>query len=289
MFTFGSSYTWTGFDIYGEQPSVANPLGNPAYATLTGCNGPNWVDFLTTTYNASFLQTVNLAKRGAKVDDDIVPTPEGSFSLSEVIRDQFLPRYSTRPSYFPWASQNTLFASFMGMNDVGAVYTDPNATAILSASVAKYASLMDVLYQSGARNFLFINNPPTNRAPLTLVKKVRFQKLLASALADYNANITKMAANLTATYPDAKTFVFDQNNLYNQVLNNPCSQPETCPYVNTTAFCPAYEDGTAGDSYAFYPECGVSVDKYFWLNGVHPTFRIMNTTARLIAAQLSGG
>jgi len=30
------------------------------------------------------------------------------------------------------------------------------------------------------------------------------------------------------------------------------------------------------------------VDEYFWLNSLHPTFRMMNVTAQEIAAELSG-
>lgn len=31
LFTFGDSYTQTGFSVKGTQPSVGNPLGNPPY------------------------------------------------------------------------------------------------------------------------------------------------------------------------------------------------------------------------------------------------------------------
>jgi len=56
-FVFGDSYSWTSFDVNGPQPNATNPLGNPAYASITTCNGPNYVDYLTTRYNGSFLQT----------------------------------------------------------------------------------------------------------------------------------------------------------------------------------------------------------------------------------------
>lgn len=56
-FAFGDSYSWTSFDVDGLQPNASNPLGNPAYASITTSNGPNYVDYLTTSYNASFIQT----------------------------------------------------------------------------------------------------------------------------------------------------------------------------------------------------------------------------------------
>ena len=61
MVVFGDSYTTTGFNDTKAQPSIHIPLGNPAYPGYTASNGPNWVDFMTTTYNNSFMKTINLA------------------------------------------------------------------------------------------------------------------------------------------------------------------------------------------------------------------------------------
>ncbi|EUC62325.1 carbohydrate-binding module family 1 protein [Rhizoctonia solani AG-3 Rhs1AP] len=36
-FSFGDSYTQTGFDINGTKPTVGNPLGNPTYPGYTAC------------------------------------------------------------------------------------------------------------------------------------------------------------------------------------------------------------------------------------------------------------
>lgn len=37
----------------------------------------------------------------------------------------------------------------------------------------------------------------------------------------------------------------------------------------------------------FYESCGVPVDEYFWLNSLHPTYLVMNATARAIVEELS--
>lgn len=34
----------------------------------------------------------------------------------------------------------------------------------------------------------------------------------------------------------------------------------------------------------YYPECGVSVDKYVWLNNLHPTWPVHKILAREMAA-----
>ena len=287
MIVFGDSYTTTGFNDTLAQPSEANPLGNPAYPGYTATNGPNWVDFLTTTYNQTFLETINLAYGGATVDAALVkqylPTV---LSMKQQIQDEYLPMYANHPSYFDWQANDTLFAIFIGINDIGNAYGEANSSLVLDLDIQEYAGLVDQLYQSGARNFLFLNVPPVNRSPLTVGQGAAAQSTEAAVIAAWNANVTALAGNLSSTYSDAFTSVFDTNAVFTQVLDDPCSHPETCPYKNTTDYCEYYENGTPS-WYTFYQNCSLPVDEYFWLNSLHPTFRMMNVTAQEIAAQLS--
>ena len=287
LVVFGDSYTTTGFDVSGAQPSRQNPLGNPAYPGYTATNGPNWVDFLTTTYNETFIKTINLAYGGATVDSALIkPYLPTVLSLKDQVETEYLPLYVDHPKGFNWKADNTLFASFLGINDVGNAYYNANASEVLSEDIDIYAGLIDTVYQSGARNFLFLNVPPVNRSPLTVSQGADSQKLEAKYIRKFNKDVAGIAANLSSTYKDATTFVFDTHKIFNQVLNNPCSYPETCAYKNTTDYCEAYENGTES-WYTLDPTCGVSVDKYFWLNSLHPTFRMMNATAKVIVEQLS--
>ena len=288
MVVFGDSYTTTGFNDTMAQPSRNNPLGNPAYPGYTASNGPNWVDFMTTTYNETFLETVNLAYGGATVDSALVkPYLPTVLSLKDQVRNEYLPKYASQPAFFDWKADDTLFASFLGINDIGNSYANPNASSVLADTIAEYASLMDEVYQSGARNFLFLNVPPVNRAPLTTAQGSSAETSEADYIEAFNVNITLMAANLSLTYSDATTFVFDTNNIFNQVLDFPCAYPETCPYLNTTEYCYWYENGTTS-WYSFNKKCGIPVDEYFWLNTLHPTFRMHNATAKAIVAELGG-
>ena len=243
MIVFGDSYTTTGFNLSLAQPSSANPLGNPAYPGYTATNGPNWVDFLTTTYNATFLETINLAYGGATVDSALVaPYLPTVLSLKQQVQDEFLPYYAD-PSVkgFNWAADDTLFATFIGINDVGNAYGEANKSVIYPAEFEEYAGLMDQLYQSGARNFLFLNVPPVDRSPLTVGQGAASAATEAVDVAAWNANVTALAANLSSTYSDAFTYVFDTNAVFTQVLDDPCAFPETCAYRNTTDYCESCE------------------------------------------------
>lgn len=115
----GDSYTSTLFDIHGEQPNPGNPLGNPAYPGATSSDGPNYVDFLTTTYNRSYIQTFNLGFGGATVDPSLVPSSFGNLvqSFKQQVQQEFIPRYGDKIAA-PWSPENTLVTLFFGINDV---------------------------------------------------------------------------------------------------------------------------------------------------------------------------
>ena len=112
----------------GTQPSAANPLGNPPYPGDTSSNGPNWVDYLTTTYNQSFVETYNFAFGGATVDSSLVaqylPTV---LDFVQQVNDEFVPHY-VQTNTIGWNSSNSLFSAFFGINDVGNSYAAQNST-----------------------------------------------------------------------------------------------------------------------------------------------------------------
>ncbi|KAL8718971.1 MAG: hypothetical protein Q9225_003964 [Loekoesia sp. 1 TL-2023] len=129
LFTFGDSYTSTSFNIHGTQPNPENPLGNPAYPGATSADGPNYVDFLTTTYNQSFIETFNLGYGGATIDPSLVGSPYGLIvqSFRQQVQEEFLPTYA-RHSGVDWSGSNTLFTVFFGINDVILSYGQRNST-----------------------------------------------------------------------------------------------------------------------------------------------------------------
>lgn len=242
--------------------------------------------FLTTTFNETLTETVNFAYSGATLDSTLVAQYLSTVpSVQQQIDIEYIPEYSTKPDFLPWESNDTLFGIFIGINDIINSYTAQNAS--LNALIFDvYAGLVDQLYQTGARNFLFLNVPPINRAPQITVLGRSNETLVAEEIADWNDRVTALSANLTRTYRDTTSFLFDTNAIFNQVLDDPCSHPETCPYKNTTDYCPAYENGTPS-WFSFNDTCQFPVDEYFWLNTLHPTFRMHYVTAQAVAGELS--
>ena len=85
------------------------------------------MDFLTTTYNRSYVQTYNLGFGGATVDQALISSPYGPSvqSFRQQITETFLPKYSDHKAV-PWASDDTLFTFFFGINDVILSYESRN-------------------------------------------------------------------------------------------------------------------------------------------------------------------
>ncbi|KAL9072669.1 MAG: hypothetical protein Q9157_005003 [Trypethelium eluteriae] len=283
VFVFGDSYSSTEFDLKGAQPNPANPLGNPPYPGSTSSNGPNWVDFITTTWNESYIRTYNLAVGGATVDSDLVP-PFLPFipSMKQQIEDRYLPIYGS-PS--KWNPNTTLFAIWIGINDVGNSFANKNPT--LNPEIFKvYSKLVDKLYVSGARKFLFLNVPPLELTPRTVAQGPDAQATEKADIADFNYRLDKLTQNLTSTYSDAHAMQFDAYKLFSKIQENPTAVAETMGYKNVTDWCRHYENGTPKWD-TFHPRCGVAVNEYLWLNNLHPTYPIHNATAHSIAVQLA--
>ncbi|CAE7178865.1 Lipase GDSL domain containing protein [Pyrenophora teres f. teres] len=288
LFVFGDSYTQTGFQTTLAQPSESNPMGNPPYPGYTSSNGPNWVGFLTTTYNASRLLTYTLASGGATVDATLVtPYAPTVLSLKDQIQSQFLPTYGSHPASAPWTSDSALFAFFIGINDVGNSWWLGNAT-LYDAIFAVYAKQLDDLYETGARNFLFLSVPPVNLAPLTLQKDDGGYavKTEGEVIQNWNKRLGGIVDAFQVRYPGStRAFVHDTWGVFKKVIEDPRSWEQTAGLRNVTGFCEAYKSGTP-TWYTKDASCEYAVNEYLWLNELHPTFPVHNATAASIVKLL---
>jgi phospholipase/lecithinase/hemolysin len=236
-----------GFNVTFEAPSPTNPLGNPPYPGWTSANGPNWVDFLTVKHNHSLLLTYNLAYGGATVDSNLVaPWRPDVLSLIDQVKTLFLPTYvppDVTPASPSWTSRNTLFGIWIGINDVGNSYwKGSNVTDVLYADIFKqYADMVDELYSSGGRNFVFLNVPPVDLSPLTMGEGETAMETERKSIADFNKLIANLAKSVKTAHGEVNIWLIDTNDVFMKALAHPASYPQTAGYKNTTAYCKAYE------------------------------------------------
>lgn len=100
---------------------------------------------------------------------------------------------------------------------------------------------VEKLYKSGARSFLFLTVPPTNRAPLMIEQGSTAVSAITAALADYNSQLASSVKAFQARHHDLdQVTVFDTRPIFNTLLDN----ASTFGFVNATGFCDAYQNGT---------------------------------------------
>jgi len=247
-FSFGDSYTQTGFVDNGVLPAVGNPLGNPPYPGYTATGGENWVDFVTTTYNKSLVFTYNYAYGGATIDASLVTPYEPTvLSLTDQV-NEFLTTVATKPASTPWTSSNALFSIFIGINDIGNSYYESGDRSAFSDTLlnAEFA-LVQKLYNVGARNFLFVNVPPVDRSPLMLAQAASAQATEKTVIAGFNSKLVTKMASFKANNTGVSTFLWDSNAQFTTILNSPTTY--------------GFQDAT---SYGTTPGL-------FWGNNLHPT------------------
>nr|POE87834.1 acetylesterase [Quercus suber] len=285
MFVFGDSYSRTGFHLEGEQPSYSNPLGNPPLPGKTSSNFLNWVGFLTVGWNMSAIQTVNFARGGATVDHELVRVGSTVKTFRNQVQDLY-PEYSRHLTSFEWKPQNTLHCIWIGFNDIVNARRKSKDDLIFEKIFVSYPKLVEELYQSGARNFLFLNLPAIEETPMIQSWGGAKRRTVRTDVAGWNANLTSLVQDLRDRHRDVTAFLFDFHTLFTEVLQDHSAYEETRLYENTTWFCHAYQRYTK-DPYAKYKECSSSVDRYFWINNAHPTFRMHNLTAKKIVETLA--
>jgi len=279
VFAFGDSYTTDGFNI---SAGVDSPVPN-----FTSANGPNWVQFLGGRYNVTNTKVFDLASGGATIDAALVP-PFLPTVLSIVDQvNQFKKILSHRPTGAKWDSSNSLFAFWIGINDVGnsAGWTNITRPGFYTTLMDRLTTQLEELHTLGARSFLFLTVPPTDRSPLVLQQGPQASALMHTFISQYNTQLN-LAMN-EFQHRHKKTIqdmiIFDTQRVFNVLLDN----ADALGYVNVTGWCTGYQNGIGEFGLSTQVEGCAPVSSYFWLNSLHPLFTVHETLARAISTRLS--
>ena len=137
---------------------------------------------------------------------------------------------------------------------------------------------------TGARNFVILNIPPLDRMPFS---RKWGHPVPPQAVLDWNARLANLASNLTLHHPDATVFYLDTHALFNEVIDDPKSYPQTEVYRNTTDECQKYIHESKKNEYQ--EVCGVKLEEYLWHDALHPTTAVHDAMAAQIAHMLEMG
>ncbi|KAJ7023841.1 fungal cellulose binding domain-containing protein [Mycena alexandri] len=281
-FAFGDSYTTTSFDPTSTLPALGlNPLGNPAFPGVTGGGGENYVGFDTVTYNKSLILTYDYAAGGATINGTLVAPI--TIALSDEV-DEFLVGAAKKPKTSPWTSGNALFSVWIGINDIGnTFYLNGSRDAFSDVLLDDYFAQVQRLVRrfqhspnrtnlpctstsySRGRNYLFINVPPTYRAPL-LVSFFSPDQLLIekSVINTFNAKLVAKVQEFKKKNHGVTTWVYDSYSIFAAILDDPTKYGFSS---NITGY------GDPGQ---------------FWGNSYHPSSPVQHILAKQIGEQLTG-
>ncbi|KAJ5910762.1 uncharacterized protein N7473_000065 [Penicillium subrubescens] len=265
LITFGDSYTATGFNIDGTYPSLANPLGNPAFPGQTTDGGENWIGFLVSQYNTSLTLSFNFAVAGATTNHTIVAPANPSIpDLGQQV-SLFWNSIAFNRASVPWDSQNTLAGIWMGINDLGGIYGQPNLDELLAEIMSSYFAQLSILYIAGLRRFILLAVPPMQRTPVFIDRGSEAISQEAAAISKYNSLLLAHLDDFKSSHTDASFKFLDTQQPFNQGLNNPTA------YGAPDATCVNWD--------------GLSC---LWRDPYHPGVALQNLNAQYVRDQLSG-
>ncbi|PLB46113.1 hypothetical protein P170DRAFT_449643 [Aspergillus steynii IBT 23096] len=195
-------------------------MGNPSLGQGTTADGINWVGYLTTEYNASVVMNYNLAAYGATVDDAVVDGK--SKDLVYQVTSDFNDYYclSLEPSR-EWRPDTTLFGIWIGINDVLLSYMRDDPLEMISRILQSYLAVLDHLHECGARHFLLLNVPPTDRTPQMRWFEYWQRERHREVVVEFNRQLQAAVVGWRMTHRDSTMALYDSWSLMTEILDNP--------------------------------------------------------------------
>ena len=79
--------------------------------------------------------------------------------------------------------------------------------------MAQYKSLIERIYAKGGRKFLFLNVPPTSRAPMFLAQGTDVVDAHAAWVTSYNIGLEEMIDDFKSSHSGVRGYLFTCANL----------------------------------------------------------------------------
>ncbi|TDL15142.1 hypothetical protein BD410DRAFT_733077 [Rickenella mellea] len=242
---FGSSYCDVGYSPKVPHPCKERPLGVEFPGrTYNEPGEPNWVGHIVrdlSPCSSSPLLAYDYAVGGQDVHGVVWQ-----------VDDLFLPDIGKKPEWARWSEDDTLFITWIGMNDC--VY-------VPIASLNRLFRTQENLYQNGARNFLFIDVPPLHRRRNSAFGEQLGSEFAASFEA-WNKHLRTEASSFSERHEDATVMIFSSWNVFSSVFDNP-------------------------ETYGFLPTDASRKGGKMWVDNFHPTSKMHGIIAEEMVSFLN--
>ncbi|KAI0336551.1 hypothetical protein GY45DRAFT_1315944 [Cubamyces sp. BRFM 1775] len=210
LIIFGDSYSDVGYEYnkVTTYPTDDAPLGIE-FPGVTWAEPamPNWVGYLITEYSPyTKLLVYDYAVGGHSVQD-----------VRKQVQVNFLPRVGEKPHWASWSAEDSLFVTWIGINDCARLELED-----IPSTLDELFEEQELLYQAGARNFLFIDVPPIHRSPVG----VAFSGVNPEFSRPYevwNSGLRSHVLAFADKHPDITTLFYSSWSTFTRVLDDPVS------------------------------------------------------------------
>ncbi|RDW90763.1 SGNH/GDSL hydrolase family protein [Aspergillus mulundensis] len=312
---FGDSYTYVqGTHGYPNYSFIGDQL-NYAYdahtlltdkivqnQTGTSAGGPNWVEFLTgcglkeglTSPISCTKQLWDFAFAGAGVSAEFIPLHH-AYTISLVNQITQFTTYahdvltSPSPKGSPIVDPSaTLTALWIGINDINDSATNTSIASFpdfYTTLLSRTFSSLQPLISLGYKNYIILNLPPLHRTPSNQARALRNETPTPTAtqVEQFNSALSTQALHFREKNPETNVLVFNAHAILSHILDF----PQQYGILNTTDFCPGYDQPDIGTAYGEYG-CPTPLDTYFWYNSGHVTSAVHGILAEGLERTLMG-
>ncbi|KAG4087757.1 hypothetical protein H8356DRAFT_1727902 [Neocallimastix lanati (nom. inval.)] len=235
--------------VFGDSLSSVNTNFSDMTYNIKGISeGEKWPIHLA---KANGMKLWNYAVSGAVADFKIIPRK--FFNTSYIDEYQmFLDRMSKGKKFDSWDGQSSLFAIWLGCNEIRCIKHTQEVQKVYNTAINIIFDKIEGMYKVGARNFLILNIPPLDKAPLKEDQNYNYYRY---DIFYYNEKLSEYANNFFYRHPDTNIILYNANEQYNYVLLN---YQEFGLFTGNTPW-------TVGRRYG--------LSRYFWFDNFHPTFR----------------
>lgn len=109
---------------------------------------------------------------------------------------------------------------------------------------------MQILYNAGARNFLFLTVPPINKTPLVLAESTATQTQEGAAVVTYNQLLQAALDTFKKSNSGITAWVYDTTTAFNTAIDNPTAYgaPDATCYNSNGVSCLWYNNYHPGQA-----------------------------------------
>ncbi|KAI9299810.1 hypothetical protein BJ944DRAFT_276367, partial [Cunninghamella echinulata] len=243
----GITTLFTFGDSYSTQYLNLATLTYPNPNNTSATNGYNWVHYFTTSNN---MTDWDLAYNSAPIDNSIVKQDPNVIDVTKQITELFLDYFLKKNQVYD--SDKTLYAIWVDVDTL----------------ITYYHNVINRLSEHNAKKIILINVPPLEKSP-----KYLNNKSMENLLYEFN-NKRKLMVQMNFLN-SKKIELIDAYSIFDKIITN----PNDYGFENVNEYCNDWKNPEGNNC--------LPIDKYFWLNDLHPTTKVHSIFANELTSILS--